>query len=163
MQVFDGFTSIIILAVALVISTIIGYAGARIHIGLWDYSTRNPALQLQNRSELLTQIAQIPMFIFWYVYSIMYLQSLVVFIIGYIGLPIAALIGIGLGATNLEDIPFHVFNYNYKIISGDVKKRRYQYERTLPPKKSSTQFDSTLPNKKQGRRYEYWRGYGRYN
>ncbi len=157
MQVIDDLSVILILAVFLVLIMPLSYIGGKIAVKGWNYESKDPSLQASKYRELHSQLVGGPVYILWFIVSIYFLDSLLWLVLGYIALFVGISVGGALGAKDLEDIPLDILLYNYKI----RKKERFTHN--LLPQKKEIQFSESLPNKKRGRRYSYWRGYGRYS
>lgn len=97
-----------------------------------------------SKLDLGSQLTNATWYILWFFISLAFYQSLIALGLGILGLFLVSLYVLSRNRF-LENIPFHVFNYNYTI--------------GLP--KSQLICVVNL-NKKKGRRFEYWRGHGRF-
>jgi hypothetical protein len=114
----------------------------------WNFESREPSKQLMNKMDLYSHLTNGPLYFLWFLISIIYYQSLIALGLGILALLIVPLLFM-LRKNSLQRIPFHVFNYNYAI--GSPKSHRKVGLIPLPNL-----------NKKIGRRFEYWRGHGRF-
>jgi hypothetical protein len=89
------------------------------------------------------------------------LNFLLVFGVGTLAIITVSLVGIGLGAVEMKDVPYSIYNYNYKIIQDlntETKPRRAY--KTQPIEYPSRAREFSEANKKTGQRYAYWKDYG---
>ena len=133
----------------------------------WDYETKQPRKQLTYKTDLLLQVVIGSMCLLWFyiVFVQMEFDSvlnfLLVFGIGTLAIIIVSLVGIGLGAEEMKDVPYNVYIYNYKItlaLNNGIKPRRVYKTQPIEYPSRVRKFSDT--NKKTGQRYAYWKNYG---
>jgi len=148
LSIFNNLTFWLSFSLYLAVVAGLNLASLKILKRRWDFNSKNPSLQLIQQTGLASHLVNYPLYAIWIFVSLLFFQDVIALGLGIFSQFVISLL-IYTRAREFQNIPLSILNYNYSI--------------SLP---KSQQKARTFPindlNKKIGRRFDYWRGYGRF-